>query len=61
MNNTITTGYEQYGISELLEMYNESKYMSFMCLYTMDKGNWRKWCKICAEINLTIHVKEQLQ
>ena len=53
------TGYEPYGISELLEMYNEAKYMSFMCLHFQDRGNWRKWCKTCAELQLTIHMKEQ--
>jgi hypothetical protein len=56
-----TTGYETYEISELLEKYNEAKYMSFMCLHFQDRGNWRKWCRTCAEINLTIHMKQQEQ
>jgi hypothetical protein len=57
----MVTGYEQYGISELLEMYSESKYMSFMCIHAEDKTNWRKWCRIAAEINITIHIKQQEQ
>jgi hypothetical protein len=57
--NTLVTGYEQYDISELLDMYNEAKYMSFVCINMRDMGNWREWCKICAEIQVTLHMKEQ--
>jgi hypothetical protein len=48
-------------VPDLQDAYSEAKYMSFMCLHAEDKTNWRKWCRIAAEINITIHIKQQEQ
>jgi hypothetical protein len=54
------TGYEYMDTVELLEVYQEAKYMSFMCLHVGDRSNWHRWCRTCAEVQLAIYTKEQL-
>jgi hypothetical protein len=51
--------YTNYTLSDLHDMYTEAKFMAFMCLHASDRGNWHKWCRTAADINLSIHIKSQ--
>ena len=44
-----------YSKSDLIEMYDEAKYMCFACLLASDRANARKWASIANDCAVTLH------
>ena len=48
-----------YSKSDLIEMYDEAKYMVYACLLAHDRANARKWASIANNCAVSLHAMEE--